>query len=90
MTLMFAEAHQRCRHLDWIRGALGGVSAAFVGMLVRVLVPLGEHALTDPFAVAVAAMAFAALRYLRWSLPLIYVLVAAAVLGWSAQLQFGG
>ena len=42
MTLMFAEAHQRFRHLDWIRGALGGVLAAFVGMLVMVLVRLGE------------------------------------------------
>ena len=90
MTLMFAEAHQRFRHLDWIRGALGGVLAAFVGMLVMVLVRLGEHALTGPFAVAVAAMAFVALRYLRWSLPLIYVLVGAAVLVWSARLQFGG
>ena len=89
MTLFFAGAYQRFRHLDWIRGAIGGVLAAFVGMLVMVLVRLGEHALTGPFAVAVAALAFVALRYLKWSLPLIYLAVGTAVLAWSARSQFG-
>ncbi len=89
MTLIFAEAYQRFRHIDWIRGAIGGVLAAFVGLLVMVLVRLGEHALTGPFAVAVAALAFIALRYLKWSLPLIYILVGAAVLAWSAWSHLG-
>ena len=90
MTLMFAEAYRRFRHLDWLRGAIGGVLAAFVGMLVMVLVRLGEHALTGPFAVAVAASAFIALRYLKWSLPLIYGLVGIAVLAWNARSYLGG
>jgi len=90
MTLFVAQAYQRLRHLDWIRGAMGGVLAAFVGMLVMVLARLGEHALTGPFAVAVATLSFVALRYLKWSLPVIYLLVGVAVLGWSARSQFGG
>ena len=90
MTLIFAETYQRFRHLDWIRGAIGGVLAAFVGLLVMVLVRLGEHALTGPFAVAVAGLAFIALRYLKWSLPLIYILVGAGVLAWNAWSHVGG
>lgn len=90
MTLFLAGAYQRLRHLDWIQGAIGGVLAAFVGMLVMVLVRLGEHALTGPFAVAVAALAFVALRYLKWSLPLIYLVVGAAVVAWSARSLVGG
>ena len=90
MTLIFAETYQRFRHLDWLRGAIGGVLAAFVGLLVMVLVRLGEHALTGPFAVAVAALAFIALRYLKWSLPLIYVLVGAGVLAWNAWRHVAG
>ena len=90
MTLVFAEAHERFRHVDWIRSAIGGVLASFVGLLVMVLVRLGEHALTGPFAVAVAALAFIALRYLKWSLPLIYILVGVAVVAWSARLRFAG
>lgn len=90
MTLFFAQAYQRLRHLDWIKGAIGGVLAAFVGMLVMVLARLGEHALTGPFAVVVATLSFVALRYLKWSLPVIYLLVGAAVLAWSARSQFGG
>lgn len=90
MTLLFAEAHQRLRHLDWLRGAMGGVLAAFVGMMVMVLARLGEHALTGPFAVAaVATLSFVALRYLKWSLTMIYLLFGAAVLAWNARSQFG-
>jgi chromate transporter len=90
MTLFFAQAYERVRHFDWIRGAMAGVLAAFVGMLVMVLARLGEHALTGPFAVAVASLSFVALRYLKWSLPVIYLHVGVAVLGWSARSQFGG
>ena len=68
---------------------MGGVLAAFVGMLVMVLARLGEHALTGPFAVAVATLSFVALRYLKWSLPVIYLLVGAGVLAWNARSQFG-
>ena len=89
MTLLFAQTYQRLRHLDWIKGAMGGVLAAFVGMLVMVLARLGEHALTGPFAVAVATLSFVALRYLKWSLPVIYLLVGVGVLAWNARSQFG-
>ena len=84
MTLVFAEAYQRFRHIAWTRGAISGVLAAFVGLLVMVLIRLGEHALTGPFAVAVAALSFVALRYLKWSLPMIYGVVGVAVFAWNA------
>ena len=84
MTLVFAEAYQRVRHIAWTRGAISGVLAAFVGLLVMVLIRLGEHALTGPFAVAVAASSFVALRYLKWSLPVIYGVVGVAVFAWNS------
>ena len=64
MTLIVAEAYPRFRHVEWIRSAIQGVLAAFVGLLLMVLVRLGEHALTGPLAIAVASLAFVALRYL--------------------------
>lgn len=90
MTLIFAESHRRFRHIDWIRGAIRGVLATFVGLLVMVLVRLGEHALTGPFAVAVAAGSFIALRYLKWSLPLIYILAGFAVFAWHTWARIRG
>ena len=85
MTLVFAEAYQRFRDIAWTRGAISGVLAAFVGLLVRVLIRLGEYALTGPFAVAVAASSFVALRYLKWSLPVIYGVVGIAVFAWNSM-----
>ena len=65
MTLVAAGAYHRFRHVASIRGAIQGVLAAFVGLLLMVLVRLGEHALTGPLAIAVALLAFVALRYLK-------------------------
>ena len=85
MTLVFAEAYQRFRHIAWTRGAISGVLTAFVGLLVMVLIRLGEHALTGPFAAGVAASSFVALRYLKWSLPVIYGVVGIAVFAWNSM-----
>ncbi|MCI4410104.1 MAG: chromate efflux transporter [Thiotrichales bacterium] len=62
MTLVFTEIFGRIKHLQWVRGALAGVLAAFVGLLAATLWQLGHVALDSPLLLAFAAAAFVASR----------------------------
>jgi chromate transporter len=84
-------------HLEALRGraplagALAGITAAVVGVVVNLAVWFGARALApggrpDPFAILVAAAALAALTRLRWSVPAVVGASAAAgLLGWAAR-----
>jgi chromate transporter len=84
-------------HLEALRGraslsgALAGITAAVVGVILNLAVWFGARALVpagrpDPFAILVAAAAFVALSRLRWSVPAVVGASAAAgLLGWAAR-----
>ncbi len=63
MTLIFSEVFIRIRNFKFVRGALGGVLASFVGMLAFVILQLSGATLRVPVAFVFAAMAFVAVRW---------------------------
>ena len=86
MTLVFTEIFARIRNLKPVRGALAGVMASFVGLLVVVLLQLGGVALTSPASLALAGGAFIAVRYFK--IDIIWVFVGGLAL-WSGLTAIG-
>ncbi len=86
MTLLFAELFGQIRHHVVVRGAVRGVLASFVGLLLVVALQLGQIALVGPAQMILAAGAFVGVRYFR--LPLA-ALFAAGLLAWAGILGLG-
>jgi chromate transporter len=86
MTLIFTELFTRLRNLRIIRGALAGVMASFVGLLAVMAWQLGGIALLNTAAVALAAAAFVATRFLKWELLWVF---AAGLVIWAGVLALG-
>jgi chromate transporter len=75
---------ERLRGNRHLTAALSGVTAAVVGVIVNLAVAFAVHAFLpagrlDPFAVAMAILAFVALQ--RWHLPMPLVIAASAASG---------
>jgi chromate transporter len=88
MTLVFTEAFSALRHDRWVRGALAGVLAGFVGLLAATVLQLGA-VLQSPATFALAGAAFIAVRFFRLDLAWVF----AGGLGiWAVILAagFGG
>jgi chromate transporter len=66
--------------IGWVAGALFGLQAAVVAIVVQALIRVGRRTLHGPFLVAVAAVAFAALYVFGVAFPV--VIIAAGLLGW--------
>ena len=86
MTLVFTELFARVRNLQVVRGALAGVLASFVGLLAVVLLQLGGVALITPAAIALAAVAFVAVRWFK--LDIVWVFVGGIAV-WGGVLVLG-
>ena len=86
MTLVFTEVFTRIRDLKAVRGALAGVMASFVGLLVVVLLQLGGVALTSPAAFALAGAAFVTVRWFK--LDLLWIFLGGLVV-WGGLLALG-
>ncbi len=86
MTLVFTEVFTRIRNLKAVRGALAGVMASFVGLLVVVLLQLGGLALTGPAAFMLAGAAFVAVRWFK--IDILWVFIGGLAL-WEGLLIFG-
>lgn len=86
MTLIFTEVFARLRNLTWVRGALAGVLASFVGMLAVVVLQLGSVALTTPAAIVLAGAAFLAVRF--YKLDIVWVFLGGLVF-WSGLMAIG-
>ena len=87
LTTIAAEAYPHLRHLAWVRGAIRGIMAAFVGLLATVTLSLGRLVLPSPAALALAAAALVAVRVFRWNLPVVF---GAGLAAWAIYLALGG
>ena len=86
MTLVFTEVFTRIRDLKAVRGALAGVMASFVGLLVVVLLQLGGVALTSPAAFALAGAAFVAVRWFK--IDILWIFLGGLAV-WGGLLALG-
>ena len=65
MTLVFTEVFEHLHTLAWVRGALAGILAAFVGMLAVVTLQLGSLTGGRPGLLTLAAAAFIGVRFFK-------------------------
>jgi chromate transporter len=65
MTLLFTEVFFHLRSLSRVRGALAGVLAAFVGLLVTVVLQLSMVGINSSITFVMAGSAFIAVRYFK-------------------------
>jgi chromate transporter len=86
MTTIAAEIYPYLRRHAWVKGAIAGVMAVFVGLLATVVLSLGRQVLPVPAALVLAAAAFVAVRVFK--LPLIAVF-GAGIVAWAACLALG-
>lgn len=66
--------------VGWVAGAMFGLQAAVVAIVVQALVRIGRRTLRSPFAIATAGAAFLAL--FAFGVPFPVVVVAAGLAGW--------
>ena len=72
-TLFVSEIYSRIKHLAYLRGALRGILAAFVGLLAVMLLELGKIGATRPSSIALAAASFIAVKYFRWDVIWVFL-----------------
>jgi chromate transporter len=87
MTTVAAEFYPYLRRHSWVKGAIAGIMAVFVGLLATVVLSLGRQVLTVPAALVLAGGAFVAIRALKLN-PL--AVFGAGLVVWTAYLALRG
>ena len=85
-TLIVSEIYGQIKHLQIIRRSLQGVLAAFTGMLLFVLISLGQVSLSSPLPYIWAVGAFLAVRY--YKINILWIFLAGMIL--AVGLFFSG
>lgn len=78
LVVMVSPVFKKIRNNPWIRSALMGLNAAFVGLMLYILIHSGRTALVDIPTVALAVSAFAAMRLTKIN-NIIIILGCAAI-----------
>jgi chromate transporter len=86
MTLIFTEVFSKLKNLSIIKGAINGVLASFVGLLVVVVWQLGNPGITGPASLVLAGGAFICSRYLK--LDILWAFLWGLLI-WSGILALG-
>ncbi len=80
-TLIVTEIYNKIKHYRLIRFFITGIMSAFTGMLVWVLLNLGQVSLTSPLLYIWAVGSFIAVRYFKWNILWIFLAGIAVALG---------
>ncbi len=86
MTLIFTQIYNRVRNSTVIKGALAGVLAAFVGMLVMITYQMAQTGIRGWLTALFAIAAFCAVRFLK--LQIVWVFLIGLAL-WAGCLALG-
>ncbi len=79
-TLVVTEIYDKIKNYNWIQHAIKGVMSAFTGMLVWVLLNLGEVSLKEPKSFIWAVGSFVLVRYFKLNILWIFIIGIAAAL----------
>lgn len=79
LVALFAPVLQRLREMPLARGALDGMNAAIVGLIVAVLVKLAPHTVASPSTIVFAIAGLLAL--LVWNVNATWIIAIAAIAG---------
>ncbi len=86
LTLVFTEVFTHVKNLDFVRGALSGVLAAFVGLLAAMLLQMGAIIAPHPAGLIFAAVSFAGVRYFK--LDILWIFTGGLLL-WIGLYELG-
>jgi chromate transporter len=78
--LALAVAYVLFGQVAWVEGLLFGLQAAVVAIVIEAVIRIGKRTLRSPALLAVAALSFLAIAFLK--IPFPYIVVAAALAGW--------
>lgn len=84
MTLLFTELLGCIRHLYWVKAAVRGVMAVFVGLLASTCLMMAQPLTDRPSALAVGVLTFVLLRLTRLNLGCVFGIAITSWIGWSA------
>jgi chromate transporter len=87
MTTVAAEIYPYLRRHAWVKGAIAGIMAAFVGLLAAVVLSMGRGVITVPAALVLAVATSAAIRAFKLSPPVVF---GAGLAVWAAYIALGG
>jgi len=73
-TLIVTEIYDNIKQNRWIRFAINGIMSAFTGMLLWVVISLGEVSLTHPISWIFAVGAFILIRYFKLNLLWVFLM----------------
>ena len=80
-TIVVTEIYSRIKNNLWVRYSIKVIMSAFTGMLLFVVLSLGEVSLTSPLTYIWAAGAFLAVRYYKINLLWIFLVGVGLALG---------
>ncbi len=81
MTLIFTQIYNRVRNSTVIKGALAGVLAAFVGMLVMITYQMAQTGIRGWLTALFAIAAFCAVRFLKLQIVWVFLIGLALWVG---------
>lgn len=86
MTLVMTKIYGQVQNLAFVKGALAGVLAGFVGMLAMIILQLGRSGVTGPASLTLAAATFVAVRWFK--VDILWVFLGGVTL-WGGLLALG-
>ncbi len=87
MTMVAAELYPVLHRLNWVRGAIAGVMAAFTGLLAGMVLILGKPVFPHPPALILAGAALVAVRSVKINIMFLF---ASGLAVWVVYLLLSG
>ena len=83
VVLSIATLFQHYQHLPWVQGAVHGMGAASVGLILRTASRMARALLSHRIALVVALLSFCAVGLLRLPVNLVVLTLGAASVWWA-------
>jgi chromate transporter len=83
IVLSLTTLFTRFEHLPWVQGALHGMGAAAVGLVIHTTLRLGRSLRGVPVGIVVAVLTFGAVALLHWPVSAVMATLGVASVGWA-------
>jgi len=80
LVIVTAEVHQKIRNNIWVKSAIKGIAAAFVGMMLVVAIDLARYSLVNILSIVIALATFGTLRLGK--LDTVWVVISGTMVYW--------
>ncbi|SEJ28028.1 chromate transporter [Propionispira arboris] len=86
LVIVTAEVHQKIRNNIWVKSAIKGIAAAFVGMMLVVAIDLARYSLVNILSIVIALAAFGTLRLGK--LDTVWVVISGTMIYWLLSMYY--